>query len=100
MASENEGRAPKGRDYNRVTKGGSNSAGSMGSGGTGDIGSVCGNRGADTARNAQSDTRTDDLMSTDSEKEQRQGFRPSAPEALETGMEGMGNRSGNKAGNQ
>jgi hypothetical protein len=90
MSMQSEGKDAKGRNYDQVTKDGTSSAGSLGTGGTGDIGRMSGGAG-----NAQSDTRTDDLMTTGSEKEQRQGYRPSEPGAIETGMEGIVDK-GNK----
>lgn len=96
MSMQSEGKNPKGRNWDQATKNGSSSAATMGSGGTGDSGRMSGNV---DAGNAQSDTRTDDWLSSDTEQEREQGFRPSDPEALRTGMEGIGNLSGGKAGN-
>lgn len=97
MAMQNEGKDAKGRSYEQVTKGGSSSAATMGTGGTGDVGRMSGET---AAGNAQSETRTDDWLSREPEKESEQGFRPSDPEAIKTGMEGIGNLSGGKTGNR
>jgi len=97
MSNQNEGKDPKGRSYDQVTKDGTSSAGTMGTGGTGDVGRISGEAGSG---NSQSDTRTDDLMTSDSDQEQRQGFRPSAPDSLKTGMEGIGNLNRDKSGNR
>jgi hypothetical protein len=93
MSNQSESRDPKGRSYEQVTKDGTGSAASVGTGGTGDIGRMS---GASGAGNSQSDTRTDDLMSSDSDQEQRQGFRPSDPGAMKTGMEGIEKLRGNR----
>jgi hypothetical protein len=90
MAQQNEGKATQGRKYDQATKGGAGSAASMGTGGTGDIGRMSGN--ADPG-NAQSETRTDDWLSTGTEQERQQGFRPSEPGAIRTGMEGIADKS-------
>jgi hypothetical protein len=97
MSMQGEGKDAKGRNYDQVTKDGSSSAGSMGTGGTGDVGRMSGEA---QAGNAQSDARTDDLMTSDTEQEQRQGFRPSEPGAVETGLEGIGTRIGGNPGNR
>ena len=94
MSMQSEGKDAKGRNYDQVTKDGSSSAGSMGTGGTGDIGRMSGDG------NAQSESRTDDWLTSGTEQEERQGFRPSEPETIKTGMEGIGNRTGGNAGNR
>jgi hypothetical protein len=81
MSMQSEGKDAKGRNYDQVTKDGTSSAGSLGAGGTGDIA---------TPGNAQSQTRTDDWLTSDTEHERQQGFRPSEPGAIRTGMEGIG----------
>jgi hypothetical protein len=91
MSMQSEGKNAKGRNYDQATKGGSSSVGSMGAGGTGDIGRMSGDAGAG---NAQSETRTDDWLSRGSEEERDQNFRPKDPEAIKTGMEGIGRLSG------
>jgi hypothetical protein len=97
MSMQSEGKEAKGRHYDQITKNGTSSAATMGTGGTGDIGRTSGEAGRG---NAQSDTRTDDWLSSGTEQEREQGFRPSDPEALKTGMEGIGNLSGGKPGNR
>jgi hypothetical protein len=97
MSMQSEGKDAKGRNYDQVTKDGTSSAGSMGTGGTGDIGRMSGEV---AAGNAQSASRTDDLMTSDTEQEQRQGFRPSAPGAVGTGLEGIGSKIGGNPGNR
>jgi hypothetical protein len=97
MSMQSEGKDAKGRNYDQVTKDGSSSAGTMGTGGTGDIGRVSGD--ADTG-SAQSDARTDDLLSAGTDEERRQGYRPSEPGAVETGLEGVGNKVGGNPGNR
>jgi hypothetical protein len=97
MSMQSEGKDAKGRNYDQATKGGSSSAGSMGAGGTGDIGRMSGRV---EGGNAQAESRTDDLMTSDTEQEQRQGFRPSEPGAVETGLEGIGTRIGGNPGNR
>jgi hypothetical protein len=86
MSMQSEGKDAEGRNYDQVTRDGSSSAGSVGTGGTGDIA---------TPGNVQSATRTDDWLTSDTEQERQQGFRPSEPGAVRTGMEGIG-----KAGNR
>jgi len=97
MSMQSEGKDAKGRNYDQATKDGSSSAASMGAGGTGDIGQMSDEV---AAGNAQSASRTDDLMTSDTEQEQRQGFRPSEPGALETGLEGIGTKIGGDPGNR
>jgi hypothetical protein len=97
MSMQSEGKDAKGRNYDQVTKDGTSSAGSVGVGGTGDIGGMSGDV---DAGNAQSDARTDDWLSSGTEQERKQGFRPSEPGTIQTGMEGIGNKVGGKAGNR
>jgi hypothetical protein len=97
MSMQSEGKNAKGRNWDQATKNGSSSAATMGAGGTGDIGRMSGDAGAG---NAQSDARTDDWLSSGTEQERERGFRPGDPEALKTGMEGIGKLSGGKAGNR
>lgn len=98
MSMQSEGKDAKGRNYDQVTKDGSSSAGSLGAGGTGDIGQMSGER---AAGNAQRDTRTDDLLSSDPGSESRQGFAPSEEAGeLETGLGGLGSLSTGNAGNR
>jgi hypothetical protein len=88
MSTQSEGKDAKGRNYDQVIKDGTGSAASVGPGGTGDAGSMS---GGVTAGNSQSDTRTDDWLSSGTDQEERQGFRPSEPGAIKTGMEGIAN---------
>jgi len=108
MSMQSEGKDAKGRNYHQTTKDGTGSAASVGTGGTGDIGRMSGDVDAGTpgnAReggvgNAQSDVRSDDLLTSGTEQERKQGYRPSEPGAIETGMEGIGNKVGGDAGNR
>jgi hypothetical protein len=100
MATQSEGKDAKGRSYEQLTKDGTSSAASVGTGGTGDVGRMSGEAAAASSDSAQSDARTDDLMSPDPEQEQRQGYRPSEPGAVDAGMEGIGNKVGGNAGNR
>jgi len=108
MSMQSEGKDAKGRNYDQLTKDGSSSAGTMGSGATGDIGRMSGDVDTGTPGNAreggaggaQSDARTDDLLSSDADDERRQGYRPSEPGAVETGLEGVGNKVGGNPGNR
>jgi hypothetical protein len=90
MSMQSEGKDAKGRNYDQVTKDGTSSAGSLGTGGTGDIGRMSGGADSGSPGNAQSGTRTDDWLTSDTEQERQQGFRPSEPGAVRTGMEGIG----------
>ena len=108
MTMQSEGKDAKGRNYDQVTKDGTSSAGTMGTGGTGDIGRMSGDVDTGTpgkareggAGSAQSDARTDDLLSPGADEERRQGYRPSEPGAVETGLEGVGNKVGGNPGNR
>jgi len=108
MSMQSEGKDAKGRNYDQVTKDGSSSAGTMGAGGTGDIGRMAGDIDTGTPGNAreggagstQSDARTDDLLTSGTDEERRQGYRPSEPGAVETGLEGVGNKIGGNPGNR
>lgn len=95
MSMQSEGKDAKGRNYDQATKDGTSSAGSVGTGGTGDIGRMSGDAGS-----AQSDARTDDLLSSGTDEERRQAYRPSEPGAVETGLEGVGNKIGGNPGNR
>lgn len=90
----------QGRSWDQITKDGTSSAGSMGTGGTGDIGSMSGN--TDTGGRQQQDTRTDDLLASGAdEKGGAEGFQnPKGKGEIQTGMAGIGNLSGNGAGNR
>ena len=108
MSMQSEGKDAKGRNYDQVTKDGTSSAGTMGTGGTGDIGRMSGDTETGTPGNAreggagsaQSDSRTDDLLTSGTDEERRQGYRPSEPGAVETGLEGVGNKIGGNPGNR
>lgn len=97
MSMQSEGKNPKGRSYDQVTKDGSSSAGTMGTGGTGGIGRMSGDT---NPGNSQSETRTDDWLSRGNEEEREKNFRPIDPEAIKTGMEGIGKLSGKPGGNR
>jgi hypothetical protein len=96
MSMQSEGKDAKGRNYDQVTKDGTSSAATVGTGGTGDVGRMSGEV---AAGNAQSGARTDDLLAPGTEQE-REGYRPSQPDALETGLEGVGNKVGGNPGNR
>lgn len=108
MAMQNEGKDPKGRNWDQITQDGTGSAASVGTGGTGDIGRMSGEVDGGTPGNAreggvgnrQSDARTDDLMTSGTDQERKQGYRPSDPEAVKTGMEGIANLNRDKGGNR
>ncbi len=108
MSMQSEGKDAKGRNYHQSTKNGTGSAASVGTGGTGDIGRMSGDVDAGTPGNAreggvgsqQSDSRTDDLMTSGTDQEREQGYRPSDPESMKTGMEGIGNLNRDKSGNR
>jgi hypothetical protein len=97
MSTQNEGKDTQGRKYDQVTKDGTSSAGTMGAGGTGGIGRMSGDTGAG---NAQSETRTDDWLSRGTEQEREQGFRPSDPGAIKTGMEGIADAGNRQSGDK
>jgi hypothetical protein len=98
MTMQDDDKAPKGRNWDQITQDGTGSVASVGTGGTGDIGRMSGDADG-SGGNAQSATRTDDWLSDGSEEERRQGFRPSEPGAIETGMEGI-NSQGSKGNKQ
>jgi len=108
MSMQSEGKNAKGRNYDQVTKDGTSSAATMGTGGTGDIGRMSGDVDAGTPGNAreggagnqQSDVRSDDLLTSGSEQERQQGYRPSSPDAIKTGMEGIADLNSSKPGNR
>ena len=108
MSMQSEGKNAKGRNYDQVTKDGTSSAATMGTGGTGDIGRMSGDVDAGTPGNAreggagnqQSDVRSDDLLTSGSEQERQQGYRPSNPKAMKTGMEGIADLNSSKPGNR
>lgn len=102
MAMKSEGKDTKGRDYDQVAKDGSSAAGTLGAGGTGDIDrelrpKQSGKQGGDSRQYG----RTDDLLSTDSQNEGREGFTPSEEAGeLQTGLGGLGSLSTGNAGNR
>lgn len=106
MSMQSEGKDAKGRNYHQTTKNGTGSAASVGTGGTGDIGRMSGDVDAGAPGNAreggagneQSDARTDDWLTSGTEQERQQGFRPSAPDALKTGMEGIADAGNRQSG--
>lgn len=98
MSMQAEGKDAQGRNYHQSTKDGTGSAASVGTGGTGDIGSM----GGDASQgNRQEESRTDDLLAGDTTHEEAdQAFQGGSESGqLQTGMEGIGNRSG-AAGNR
>ena len=99
MSTSTDKKDVQGRSWDQITKDGTSSAGSMGTGGTGDIGSMSGQTGA---AGSQQEARTDDLLATDSDQGGgAEGFQnPDGKGELQTGMEGIGNRTGSGAGNR
>ena len=93
MSTYDDKKDAQGRSWDQITKNGTSSAGSMGVGGTGDSGKL------DNTASQQSDTRTDDLLDDGSSQEGQQGFTASGGQ-VQTGLEGMGNRSGGAQGSQ
>lgn len=99
MSTSTDKKDVQGRSWDQITKDGTSSAGSMGAGGTGDIGSMSGQTGAQGGRQ---EARTDDLLAPDSDQGGgAEGFQnPHGKGELQTGMEGIGNRTGSGAGNR
>ena len=98
MSMQSEGKDAKGRNYDQVTRDGTSSAGSMGTGGTGDIGAM----GSAGQGSRQSASRTDDLLAggtTDQESDQAFSGGSESGQ-IQTGMEGIGKRSGASGGSQ
>ncbi|MFC4932809.1 hypothetical protein [Massilia sp. GCM10023247] len=93
MSTSTDKQDAQGRSWDQITKNGTSSAGSMGVGGTGDSGKL------DRQGEGQQATRTDDLLTDGSDKDDTgaQGFAGSGQ--LQTGLEGMG-KSGGGAGNR
>ncbi|KFI07552.1 hypothetical protein [Massilia sp. BSC265] len=98
MSMQSEGKDAKGRNYDQVTRDGTSSAGSMGAGGTGDIGAM----GSDNPGSQQSASRTDDLLAGDTtHQEADQAFSGGSQGGqIQTGMEGIGKRSGGAGASQ
>ncbi|HAV36312.1 MAG TPA: hypothetical protein DCX52_08145 [Massilia sp.] len=99
MSTSTDKKDVQGRSWDQITKDGTSSAGSMGTGGTGDIGSMSGQSGPG---GSQQEARTDDLLASDSDGGGgAEGFQnPHGKGELQTGMEGIRNRTGNGAGNR
>lgn len=99
MSTSTDKKDVSGRSWDQITKDGTSSAGSMGTGGTGDIGSMSGQTGS---TGTQQQVRTDDLLASDSDGGGgAEGFQnPHGKGELQTGMEGIGNKTGNGAGNR
>lgn len=92
MSMQSEGKGAKGRPYEQVTKDGTSAAGTLGVGGTG--------------TSAQSDTggslqkgRTDDLLSSDAERDS-EGYVGEEAGELQTGLTGIGSLSTGNAGSR
>lgn len=98
MSMQNEGKDAKGRNYDQLTRDGSGSAGSMGTGGTGDIGAM----GSQDQGCRQAASRTDDLLAgATTDQESDQAFSGGSQSGqIQTGLEGIGNRSGGAGGSQ
>jgi hypothetical protein len=98
MSMQAEGKDAKGRNYHQSTKDGTGSAASVGTGGTGDIGSMGGNSGQGSR---QEESRSDDLLAGNTTHEEAdQAFQGGSESGqIQTGMEGIGKRSGG-AGNR
>lgn len=102
-SGKNSGKTPKGRNYDQVTRDGSSAAGTLGTGGTGDVDRQwsASQPGNEQRGNSQQAGRTDDLLSTDVETGEQQGFRPSEEAGeLQTGLNGIESLSTGKAGNR
>jgi len=102
MSMQSEGKDAKGRNYDQVTKGGSTSAGTMGADSTADVGRMAeaGNNQLAGGGGAQSDTRTDDLLTDGSDSDQQGGFIGEEAGELQTGMGGIGSLSTGNAGSR
>jgi hypothetical protein len=94
MSMQSEGKDAKGRNYDQVTKDGTSSAGTLGAGGTGDdIGRQAGQRGN------QQRARTDDLLSSDADRDS-DGYVGEEAGELQTGLGGIGSLSTGNAGSR
>ncbi|QOY92659.1 hypothetical protein IM543_13660 [Massilia sp. UMI-21] len=99
MSMQSEGKDAKGRNHHQTTHDGSGSAASVGPGGTGDIGKM-GSQGADQG-SRQSDSRSDDLLATDTGAESEQAFGGGSQGGkIQTGMEGIGKGAGSRQSGQ
>ncbi|MGX4642600.1 hypothetical protein [Massilia sp. SYSU DXS3249] len=95
MSTSTDKQDAQGRSWDQITKNGTSSAGSMGVGGTGDSGKL-----DRQGQGQQSATRTDDLLTDGSDQDASgEGFHSSGGR-VETGLEGMGSKSGSGAGNR
>jgi hypothetical protein len=108
MSMQNEGKDAKGRNWDQVTRDGSSSAGSMGVSGTGNVGdwghvdveSLPGVQQQARQQSQQQATRTDDLLTDGSERDQEAGFVGEEAGELQTGMNGIGSLATGNAGNR
>jgi len=102
MSTSTDKKDVQGRSWDQITKNGTTSAGSMGAGATGDnIGDSGSMSGQAEGGGQQQDVRTDDLLASDSDGGGAEGFQnPHGKGELQTGMEGIRNRTGNGAGNR
>jgi len=103
MSTSTDKKDVQGRSWDQITKDGTSSAGSMGVGATGDnIGEGGSMSGQSGPGGSQQEARTDDLLASDSDGGGgAEGFQnPHGKGELQTGMEGIRNRTGNGAGNR
>lgn len=102
MATQNDGKDVKGRNYDQVARDGSNSIGSVGAGGTSDVGRMAeaGNNQLAGGGSAQADVRTDDLLSDGSDRDRGDGYIGEEAGELQTGMGGIGSLSTGNAGSR
>lgn len=99
MSMQSDGKDPKGRTYDQLTKHGTSSAGTLGAGGTGDNGRTSGtNAQSDTGGNLQKG-RTDDLLSNDADRDS-EGYVGEEAGELQTGLGGIGSLSTGNAGSR
>jgi hypothetical protein len=92
MPNQDDKKDVQGRSMDQITQNGTSSAGSMGVGGTGDSGRQQG------GGNQQAAGRTDDLLDFGSEMGDK-GFSSEGGQ-VQTGLEGIGNRTGSAKGNR
>jgi hypothetical protein len=86
----------KARNWDQATRDGSSSAASVGVAGTGDVADL----GHVDVGSRQKATRTDDLLTDGSERDQEAGFVGEEAGELQTGMAGIGSLSTGNAGNR
>lgn len=97
MSTSTDKKDVSGRSWDQITRNGTSSAGSMGVGGTGDSGKLD-RQAQGQGQGKQSASRTDDLLTDGSDLDTgSEGFARSGGQ-VQTGMEGMNQRSG--AGNR